>query len=93
MLNDDEKYNITNYGCSGRTMMKTGDMPYWNEPQYQQVHDDKPDVIIIQLGTNDSKDYQWNEEEYTKDYLEMAKSFQGIESSPELYIMIPPPLY
>ena len=45
------------------------------------------------LGTNDSKYYQWNEEEFHADYLEMARNFQKMWSRPELYIMVPPPLY
>ena len=31
ILNDEEKFTFTNLGVSGRTMMKNGDWPYWNE--------------------------------------------------------------
>jgi acyl-CoA thioesterase-1 len=31
MLNDAKKYEVINLGLGGRTMMRTGDMPYWNE--------------------------------------------------------------
>jgi hypothetical protein len=31
MLKDYTKYEVINLGLGGRTMMKTGDMPYWNE--------------------------------------------------------------
>ena len=31
MLKDDTKFEVINLGLGGRTMMKTGDMPYWNE--------------------------------------------------------------
>merc|ERR1719329_1332653 len=45
------------------------------------------------LGTNDAKNYQWNETNYHADYLEMAHNFLNMTSKPDLYIMIPPPLY
>jgi hypothetical protein len=31
MLNNPEKYEVINLGIGMRTMMKTGDYPYWNE--------------------------------------------------------------
>ena len=31
MLNDANKYEVINLGLGGRTMMRTGDLPYWNE--------------------------------------------------------------
>jgi hypothetical protein len=34
MLNDESRYTIQNLGVSGRTMLKTGDYPYWNEQNY-----------------------------------------------------------
>ena len=61
MLNNEEKYNVTNLGLGGRTMMKTGDSPYWNEPEYQQALNANADMIILMLGTNDAKNYQWNQ--------------------------------
>ena len=45
------------------------------------------------LGTNDSKNYQWDESAFHADYLEMARNFQAMSSKPDLYVMIPPPLY
>lgn len=45
------------------------------------------------FGTNDSKTYQWNQEAFVADYKDMVASFEALESSPEIYIMIPPPLY
>jgi hypothetical protein len=34
MLKDTEKYEVINLGLGGRTMMKNGDLPYWNEQAY-----------------------------------------------------------
>jgi lysophospholipase L1-like esterase len=90
---NDSTFEVINYGVSGRTMMKTGDYPYWNEEAYQLALASEADVVLLMLGTNDAKTYQWNETEYVADYLEMAASFLNMPSSPQLYIMVPPPLY
>ena len=45
------------------------------------------------LGTNDAKTFQYNETEVVADYILMVKSFQAMIPPPNIYIMIPPPLY
>ena len=93
MLWDKNKYEVINLGVSGRTMIKKGDYPYWNEQAYQEALKSNADIVILMLGTNDSKISQWNEEDFRRDYLEMSRNFLAMESKPSLYIMIPPPLY
>lgn len=86
-------YEVFNYGVSSTTMMKTGDHPYWDEPEYQLTLESSADIILMMLGTNDAKTFQWDQNEYVKDYREMATSFLVMESAPTVYIMVPPPLY
>jgi hypothetical protein len=45
------------------------------------------------FGTNDSKSFNWNQAEFVNNYLEMCKTFLKQEQKPELYLMVPPPLY
>ena len=45
------------------------------------------------LGTNDAKTFNYNQTEYIADYISMVKSFQAMTPPPDIYIMIPPPLY
>ena len=52
-------YEARNYGVSGRTLLKKGDFPYWNENAYRQSREWNPDIVVIQLGTNDSKPQNW----------------------------------
>ena len=93
MLNDYTKYTILNLGVGGRTMMKDGDYPYWNEPQYKTAMSSEANTVILMLGTNDAKTYQWNEAKYKADFIEMATGFINMDSKPRLYVMVPPPLY
>jgi lysophospholipase L1-like esterase len=52
------KYAVTNLGACGSTMQKSpnGDSPYWQRPQYTTLTQNKWDILVILLGTNDAKD-------------------------------------
>ena len=52
-------YWVKNFGVSGRTMLNKGDYPYMNEQAWRDALAFKPDVVIIKLGTNDSKPENW----------------------------------
>ncbi len=84
---------VGNFGVGGRTLLKKGDFPYWNEKAYQDALGYRPDVVIIMLGTNDTKPQNWKHEaEFADDYTELVKSFQKLESKPLVYVCRPCPV-
>ena len=52
-------YWVKNFGVSSRTMLNKGDYPYMNEMAWKDALAFKPDIVIIKLGTNDSKPENW----------------------------------
>ena len=74
-------------------MLKSGDHPYWNEPQFQTAKNSNADVVVLMLGTNDAKTFNWNETAFKADYLDMINVFKNMTSKPDIHLMIPPPLY
>ncbi len=64
-------YRVKNYGVGARCMMNTSDHPYMQEQAWRDAKAFRPDIVVIKLGTNDSKDYQWNAAQYEKDYQAM----------------------
>ena len=54
-----ENYWVKNFGVSSRTMLNKGDWPYMNERAWKDALAFKPDIVIIKLGTNDSKPGNW----------------------------------
>ena len=89
-----DAYNVRNFGVSGRTLLKKGDFPYWNENKYQVALTWNPDIVIIKLGTNDSKPQNWKyEKSFVKDYVALVKSFQQLPSKPTVYICYPVPVF
>lgn len=90
-----DEYQVKNFGVSGRTLLKKGDYPYWNEPQFQEVKDFAPDILVIKLGTNDSKPQNWKyKNEFTADYIKMIKEFRkSMPKKGKVYICIPAPVF
>jgi len=88
------QYEVRNYGIGGRTLLKKGDFPYWNEAKYQDVLAWNPDILIIKLGTNDSKPQNWQyKDEFVKDYVKFIKSFKKLPSKPQVYVCYPVPVF
>ena len=68
-------YWVKNFGVSGRTMLNKGDFPYMNEMAWKDALAFKPDIVVIKLGTNDSKPQNWQyASEFKQDLQQMIKS-------------------
>jgi len=81
------QYLIDNCGASGTTMTKQGDSPYWNTAQYTEALASSPDIVIIMLGSNDSKPYNWiYQTNYVPDYEDLIHLFQNLPSHPRVYV-------
>jgi lysophospholipase L1-like esterase len=78
----------------GRTLLKKGDVSYWLEDKYIELLSWNPDVVIIKLGTNDSKPQNWiYSDEFIKDYREFIKSFRDLKGESKIYICTPIPVF
>jgi acyl-CoA thioesterase I len=88
-----DTWKVGNFGLSGRTLMDKGDHPYMAEKVYQDALAMKPDVVIIMLGTNDTKKQNWVfKETFAADYTKLVKSFQDLESKPRVFVCRPCPV-
>ena len=88
-----DKYEVRNYGLGGRTLLKKGNRPYWNEDKYTEVLNWNPDIVIIKLGTNDGKPQNWKyRAEFEKDYIEFIDSFKSLPSKPQIFVCYPIPV-
>lgn len=89
-----DPYEVKNFGVSGRTLLRKGDFPIWNEPQFQEAKDFAPDVLVIKLGTNDSKPQNWaHKADFVKDYLDLIAEFRAVmPADGKVYIIIPVPV-
>ena len=86
-------YVVKNYGRSGRTMLKKGDQPIWKEQAWRDALAFKPNVVIIKLGTNDSKPDNWQYgPEFEGDLRDMIQQLRAA-SNPRIILCTPIPAY
>ena len=68
-------YWVKNFGLSARTMLNKGDVPYMNELAWRDALAFQPDIVVIKLGTNDSKPHNWqHKDEFKQDLQQMITS-------------------
>ncbi len=92
MLGD--QWIVHNFGVGGRTMLKKGDFPFWNEEAWTQAKAFLPDVVIIKLGTNDTKPQNWKYSgEFYADSKAMVKELKELSSHPVIYLCKPVPAF
>jgi lysophospholipase L1-like esterase len=89
-----DSYEVRNYGLSGRTLLKKGDVSYWMDDKYIELLSWNPDIVIIKLGTNDSKPQNWiYADEFITNYQEFIKSFKALKGESKIYICTPIPVF
>ncbi len=87
-------YRVRNFGVGGTTLLKQGDSPYWQQKAYQQALAFNPNIVVIKLGTNDSKPQNWRYgEAFLEEYEALVEQFQSLSSQPEIWVCTPVPAY
>jgi len=93
---------VKNFGHSGATMLGPGygDTPYVQQSEYTAATDFVANAgagavvsVVIILGANDSKPYNWDQQgkpaQYLKDYQALVEHFAGLSSKPVVYVAYP----
>lgn len=89
-----DKYDVRNFGVSGSTTMMGTDMPYMNEQAYKDALAFNPQIVTIKLGTNDSKPFNWKEQDHFKQDLKtLINSFRELPAKPQIWLCLPVPAY
>lgn len=87
------EYQVVNYGLCNRTLLSSGNMPYGEEAFAEESLQSGADIVLIMLGTNDSKSGNWDAGKYQEEYVQFVQAYLNMESSPEVYVMIPPKVF
>jgi lysophospholipase L1-like esterase len=89
-----EGWDVRNFGVSGATLLRKGDLPYWEVDSFRAARAYEPDVVVIKLGTNDTKPQNWKyADEFVSDYVDLIEEFQNLPSHPWVWICYPAPVY
>lgn len=87
------RYAVLNCGRSATTLQKKGDFPYWTCKEFSNTFAFKPQIIVIKLGTNDTKSQNWNPTSFEQDYQALLDTFKTITPSPKIVVCLPVPVY
>lgn len=86
-----DKYEVLNYGVSGKTALNGLNDSYTNCEEYSASLATNPDIVIIMLGTNDANkywaDYSGN---YEADLAALITSYKNLDSAPSIYLCTTP---
>lgn len=87
-------YRVENFGVSGSTMLNAGDKPYQKEKRFQAALDFQPDIVVIKLGTNDSKPHNWSKKDgFAADAKGLVAAFQKQNPKIRVFLCTPIPVF
>ncbi len=87
-------YDVKNFGISGRALLRKSDYPYWNEQIFSDAKEFEPQIVIIKLGTNDTKPQNWvYGNEFFSDYVDFINEFRKGSVKPQIFICYPCPVF
>lgn len=99
-------YDVRNFGHSGATLLKKGDLPYVRQKEHDEAVAFEPDIVIIMLGTNDSKHHggglpttnnvaeNWRHKaDYVPDYEALIAEFRKANPAAKIWICCPTPCF
>lgn len=86
-------YCVNNYGYSGRTVSDSGDRPYRAENLYQKLLSFQPQIILVMLGSNDSKPFNWDETAVRAGYGALLDDLAALSSDPQIFVVLPTPVF
>lgn len=84
-------YTVENFGESNYAAQASSDFPYDSTDSYQESLDFNPDIVLIMLGTNDTKSHNWNgKEQFREEYTELLESYLELPSVSRVILASPP---
>lgn len=86
-------FDVRNFGVSGATLLRKGDLPWWSQTAFKDATAFNPNIVVIKLGTNDTKPQNWkNKAEFEADYHALIGHFRALAAKPVIWIALPVPV-
>ena len=83
-------YHVKNFGVGAQTLLNKGDNPYMKRPEWKGVLSFNPNIVVIKLGTNDTKPQNWQfNKDFQHDLLEMIEKLQKLPANPRILLAHP----
>ena len=82
-------YEVRNFGQNDAAARFDADTPYVKKRVYQESLAWNPDVVLLMLGSNDTKRRNWDPEIFRRDYKRIVESYQKLPSEPRVILIAP----
>ena len=82
-------YEVRNFGFNDASARYDADTPYVRKRVYRESLDWSPDVVLIMLGTNDTKVRNWDPAIFRRDYSRLVESYQELLCKPRVILIAP----
>lgn len=87
-------YVVGNFGVCGTTVIFDSYTAYIEQPAFEAAKTFQPKMVVIMLGTNDAlSGIQEGRSRFVADYLRLIEEFKALESSPKVWLVLPPPIF
>ena len=82
-------YEVRNFGHNDASARFDADTPYVTKKEYRESLAWNPDVVLLMLGTNDTKRRNWDPEIFRRDYGRLVDSYVNLPSAPRVILIAP----
>lgn len=83
------EYEVRNFGYNDAAARFDADTPYVKKRAYSNSLKWNPDIVLIMLGTNDTKHRNWDPRIFRRDYSKLVDSYIGLPSKPRVILIAP----
>lgn len=83
------EYEVRNFGHNDAAARFDADTPYIKKRVYQKSIEWNPDIVLIMLGTNDTKRRNWDPNIFRRDYTELVKTYMALPARPRVILIAP----
>lgn len=87
------KAEVRNFGKVDASARFDADTPYVRKRQYRQSIEWQPDIVLLMLGSNDTKRRNWDPAIFRRDYRRIVKSYMELPSRPKIVLVAPPGVF
>ena len=82
-------YEVRNFGYNDASVQFDADTPYVRKRVFRNSLEWNPDIVLLMLGTNDTKRRNWDSVRFRKDYLRLVDSYRTLPSAPQVILIAP----
>ena len=82
-------FDVRNFGHNDASARFDADTPYVTKKVYRDSLEWNPDIVLLMLGSNDTKRRNWDPDIFRRDYSKLVESYRALPSSPRVILIAP----